>query len=79
MNDSLLYFLLYTVGCFVLGFAVGGMYEARISRKALDLMYEKYKESLKALGDAHEKHIAALSKHDNDGHNSSEHVPTYTA
>lgn len=79
MNDSLLYFLFYTAGCFGIGFALGGLYEARKARKFVDSMYEKYKEQLARLGEAHEKHIAALSKHINDGHNSSEHVPTYTA
>lgn len=79
MNDSLLYFLFYTAGCFGIGFAVGGLYEARKSHKFIEKMYQKYKEDLEILGAAHEKYRAAFIKHGNDGHNSSEHVPTYTA
>lgn len=79
MNDSLLYFLFYTAGCFGIGFAVGGLYEARKAYKTIEKMYQKHKEDLKALGDVHEKYRSAFIKHVGNGHDSSEHVPTYTA
>lgn len=79
MNDSLLYFLFYTVCCFGIGFAAGGIHEARKAHKALDEMYCKYKESLAALGEAHEKHIASICKYVDRGHDSSEYTPIHTA
>lgn len=79
MNDSLLYFLLYTAACVGIGFSLGAIHELRKSRKTLDEMYDKYKQSLVAMGEAHEKHIATLAKYVDRGHDSSEFVPVHTA
>lgn len=63
MNDSLLYFLLYTAGCLVMGFSIGGVWEARRNLGKLDALKISFDQKFDELTKLSDRRVAAVENY----------------